>query len=141
MGTHNVKWKVSLNNGSTFYEDKGIFTEVENELSPYNKLLEYLKSNDLSITSISLFTDDGKTFQLPSLGKNPKFKAFDNPLKPYKYALERKYSYDIGEIDKADRFTTIAAFYRLDNLELKLSVWVDENNTNNSWSLLEVIDG
>lgn len=136
---HKVKWQVSLSNGETFFEDKGNFLQVDGELSPYNKLLEYIKYKDVSITSLSLYTDDGRTFNLPSLGKHPKFRSFDTAIKPYKLAMERRCAMDTDG-DSAEKFTTICAWYALNDydLSIKLSIWVDENNTNNSWSLVEM---
>ena len=134
---HKVKWQISLNNGETFYEDKGRFIEIEGELSPWNKLQNYIKENDLEITSLALYTDIGQRFNLPSNSSNPKFKAFIEGYRPYRYTLERKLGFDINGTAN-ELYTTISAFYKLENIEIKLSVWVDENNTMNSWSNIEV---
>jgi hypothetical protein len=134
---HKVKWQVSLNNGETFYEDKGRFIEIEGELSPWNKLQEYIKDNNLEITSLALYTDLGQRFNLPSNSSNPKFKAFISDYKPYKYSLERKLGFDINGTAN-ELYTTICSIYKIENIEIKLSVWVDENNTMNSWSNIEV---
>lgn len=142
LKVHKVKWQVSLSSGETLFEEKGDFISVPGELSPWNKLLKYIEDNSLTITSLSLYTDDGRTFNLPSLGKNPKFRAFDLAVKPCKFALERKYATDVDDKDNADRFTTVNAWYDLGycnefgNVSLKLSIWVDENNTNNCWTLV-----
>lgn len=142
LTVHKVKWQVSLSNGETFFEDKGNFIVIPGELSPWQKLLKYCEDNSLTITSLSLYTDDGRTFNLPSLGKNPKFRVFDLAQKPYKFTLERRYASDTDDMEHADRYTTIVAWYKFVNcpefgdVSLKLSIWVDENNTQNSWSLI-----
>lgn len=143
LNSHKVKWQVSLSNGETFFEGKGDFIEVAGELSPWQKLLAYLRDNKLNITSISLYTDDNKTFNLPSLGKNPKFSAFFQDFKPIGYNMERQFAKDHGE--SPDLFTTISAIYRIpimgtSGIHLKMSLWVDENNTNNCWSLLTLME-
>lgn len=132
---HNVKWQVSLNNGETLYEGKGNFIEVEGELSPWNKMLEYLQANNLEITSLSLYTDSGQRWNLPSKGGNPKFRAFDMAQKPFKLQLERVQGMDWDDQNNPDIYTTINAFYDYEGVIYKLSVWVDEKNTNNTWTL------
>jgi len=131
---HNVKWQVSLNNGETLYEGKGLFIEVAGELSPWNKLQEYITANNLEITSLSLYTDSGQRWNLPSKGNNPKFRAFDLAQKPFKLNLGRVQAMDIDEPENADKFTTVSAYYDYDGIVYKMSIWVDERNTNNSWS-------
>lgn len=143
LQVHKVKWQVSLSNGKTVFEDKGDFKLIPGELSPWNRLLKYVEDNSLTITSLSLYTDDGRTFNLPSLGKNPKFSAFDIAQKPYKFSLERKYAADIntddGTSEKQDSFTTICAWYKFGEVSLKLSIWVDESNTKNCWCLVNTL--
>lgn len=133
---YNVKWTVSLNNGETHYEGKGLFQEIEGDLSAWNKLNLYLKENNLNITYLALYTDNGKRWNLPSLGKNPKFKAFDTAEKPIKYVMERKIGLDWDNKDETDIYTTINAWFNIQGEQYKLSIWVDEKNTNNSWSLI-----
>jgi len=132
---HNVKWQVSLNNGETLYEGKGNFVEVEGELSPWNKMQEYLTANELEITSLSLYTNSGQRWNLPSKGGNPKFRAFDIAQKPFKLQLERVQGMDWDDQNNPDIYTTINAFYDYEGVIYKLSVWVDEKNTNNTWTL------
>jgi len=140
--THKVKWQVSLSNGETFQEGRGMFEQIEGELSPWNKLLKYVEEVRAPITSLSLYTDDGRTFNLHSIGKNPKFASFDIGQKPYKLALERKFAADMavegGNAERESNFTTIAAWYSLEPIQkcIKLAIWVDEDNPDNCWSLL-----
>lgn len=78
----NIKWQVSLSNGETLNEDKGNFIN-DHTSSAWSKLRTYTQENNLEITALSLVTNDGKTFNLPSGGKRPRFSAFynvENPL-------------------------------------------------------------
>ncbi len=132
---HNVKWQVSLNNGETLYEGKGNFVEIEGELSPWNKMIQYITENNLEITSLSLYTNSGQRWNLPSKGGNPKFRAFDIAQKPFKLQLERVQGMDWDDQNNPDIYTTINAFYDYEGVIYKLSIWVDEKNTNNTWTL------
>ena len=132
---HNVKWQVSLNNGETLYEGKGNFVEVEGELSAWNKMIQYITENNLEITSLSLYTNSGQRWNLPSKGGNPKFRAFDMAQKPFKLQLERVQGMDWDDQNNPDIYTTINAFYDYEGVIYKLSIWVDEKNTNNTWTL------
>jgi len=131
METYKARWKISLNNGQTFYEGKGNFKTIAGELSPYQKLLKYIQENNLTITSMALYTDDNRVHNSPSKGKNPHFKAFHESTKPIKYIFERKIGYNMG--GDVDKFTVISAVYE-DNK--KMSIWVDESNSNNVYTLL-----
>jgi hypothetical protein len=136
---HNVKWFVSLSNGETLYESKGNYCDIKGEPSPWLRLLKYTQENKLEITSCGLYTDDGKIFNLPSNGKNPKFKDFAEIEKPLDYLVCRKLARDIVMVgdrpqktEISDWFTVAKAFYPTYTLE----IWVDENNTNNCWTLV-----
>lgn len=132
---HNVKWQVSLNNGETLYEGKGAFIEVAGELSAWNKMIQYITEKELEITSLSLFTDTGQRWNLPSKGNNPKFRAFDIAKKPFKLQLERVQGMDWDDQQNPDIYTTINAYYDYEGEVFKLSIWVDEKNINNTWTL------
>jgi hypothetical protein len=134
-----VKWTVSLNNGETLYENKGLFTNVLGELSAWNKLQNYINENNLTITSLSLMTDAGQRWNLPSMGKNPKFKAFDTAVKPYKYVLERKVGVDWDDKDNLDTFTTISAYLKIEGNDYKQTIWVQDNNPQVTWVIVNQI--
>jgi hypothetical protein len=134
-----VKWTVSLNNGETLYENKGLFTNVLGELSAWNKLQNYINENNLTITSLSLMTDSGQRWNLPSMGKNPKFKAFDTAVKPYKYVLERKVGVDWDDKDNLDTFTTISAYLKIEGNDYKQTIWVQDNNPQITWVIVNQI--
>lgn len=132
---HNVKWQVSLNNGKTFFEGKGLFIEIENEPSPWQRLQKYINDRKVYITSLSLYTDDGRTFNLPSAGKNPRFREFNSDEKPLDFRAFRKYGESIDpktrEITGADLYTVAESIYSTYRLQL----WVDEKDTRNCWVL------
>jgi len=141
---HNVKWQVSLSTGETFFEDKGDFIEIPDQLSPWQRLQKYLIENEAQITSLSLYTNDGQSFNLPSAGKNPKFKAFSDLEKPLDYQMFRTIGRNVAGLKNGvvvplnehgfdDWFTVIEAIYSFGSLQL----WVDENNSKNSWVLFK----
>jgi hypothetical protein len=127
-------WKVSLSNGETFYEGKGSYKLINGEKSPWLRLGDYMKEKDLKITSLGIFTDDNKNFHLPSNGNNPSFNIFNDSLKPDYYNYFRATSSSIcGNTNDSSNFIVIEAGW----LDFILQLWVDENNTNNSWCLVK----
>lgn len=68
-----VKFSVGLSNGANVYEGKGDFDVPRAWL----KLQEYIKANNLRITSLVLYTDHGQTFSLPSSGRLPIERVID----------------------------------------------------------------
>ncbi len=129
MNKHNVKWTASLSDGSNIYEDKGDYKEVQGELSPWLKLREYLEDNEVEITSLSLYTDDGKRWNLPSAG-NPKFRELRNVEMPNSFKFRRKLSKDLIT-KKEKRYAVITAIY--DDRELQ--VWVLDKEPYPSWAI------
>ena len=136
MKTHTVKFQVSLSNGETFFEGKGKFQEVAGELSPWQKLMNYIEDNRLEITSLALFTDEGRKFNLPHAGKNPKFAPQMKVefAAPYTFNLFRYIEYNLkgagGKITSQkvhSLFTVIEAIYP----KFKVQLWVDENDHDN----------
>ena len=135
---HIAKWMVSLSNGENHYEEKGSFKTIDGELSPWQRLLAYLEANSLKITALSVYTDDGRYFNLPSAGKNPKFKAFGEATPPLGFKQFRQLGGDVvdngdgtGTITSPDLFTVVEAQYETHNLQL----WVD-NKTLNCWTII-----
>jgi len=140
---HKVKWHASLSNGGSFFEGKGDFSERKGEKSPWQRLITYTVENKVEITSLSLYTDDGRTFNLPSAGKNPNFKEFVDIEKPIDYNAFRKLGQNHNVVREggearitgseiADLFTCIEAIYP----DYRLQLWVDEFNTENCWVLV-----
>lgn len=139
LNTHYVLWKVSLSNGETFYENKGDYETIPDEPSPWQRLQKYTSDNELEITSLSLYTEKGQTWQLPSAGSNPKFTEFSKVDKPIDYDMCRKMARESSvtnmEAEKAtvaEWYTVIKAIYKDYTLEL----WVDEFNTDSTWSII-----
>lgn len=131
---HTVYWIAGLSNGQTITEGKGDFQVIEGELSPWQRLLAFCAANGATITSMSLATADGRRFNLPSAGKNPKFKAFADAPKPLSYKAFRKFGADVTRNSQTnkDLFTVIEASYEGGSA---IQVWVDED-TLTSWSLI-----
>jgi len=135
MARHAVTWKASLSNGETAYEGKGQFEEIDGELSPWNKLVEYIADNDLKITSLALETFDGRTFHVPSAGKSPRFPMFENQPKPNDYRFFNAVTSVImesGEGDVTSMYRVIEAVYD----DHRLQMWVDVYNPRNCWCLV-----
>lgn len=132
---HTVNWGASLDNGETIYEGKGDYIAIEGELSPWQKLRKRMEDTGVRITSLSLYAADGRRWNLPSAGRNPKFRAFDAAPKPVGYRFFRKMGGDVlpsGDVVDEDRYTCIEAQYE-DGRAVQL--WVDEK-TMNAWTLL-----
>ncbi|MCK9598080.1 MAG: hypothetical protein M0R37_12125 [Bacteroidales bacterium] len=126
-------WCASLSDGTTHYEGKGDFAAIPGEQSPFLRLLSLIASKNLAITSLSLYSDDGRHWALPSAGHNPKFRAFDSARKPCRYSFFRKVRrVAMGRgTGQEDRFAVIEAEYG-DGTRLQL--WV-EDGTLNCWTL------
>jgi hypothetical protein len=135
---HQIKWQVSLSNGETFYEDKEPFNFIADEKSPWNRLIQYTADNKCLITSLSLFymyKGERRTFNLPSAGNNPKFKAFFDVAKPIDFNFCRHIAMDMNtreSVGNEESFSVIEAIYS----DYKLQIWVDDNNPQNCWSLV-----
>lgn len=134
MSQHKIMWSVGLSNGENAYEEKGEFCTITGELSPWQRLVKYMGENGLTITSLSLYTNDGRRWNIPSAGKNPKFKAFCDAPQPIGYKFFRKFGQDQTgpNAGKEDHFSCIEAQYENG---MRLQVWVDEA-TGNSWSMI-----
>ena len=133
METPKVKWACSLSDGTNAYEDKNEYQIIKGELSPWNRLLLHIKENDLTITSLSLYTDENQRWNLPSVGGNPKFSAFDQAPKPLEYVFCRKMAANIldGKTKSPTIFNIIEARYE----DKVLQTWVSEDSRA-SWSLI-----
>ena len=137
MKQEKAKWVVSLNNGATYYEDKGDYAVIAGELSPWQRLVAFLRENpEIKITSLSLYTDSGKRFNLPSAGKNPKFKAFGDAKPPAGYKFFRKAGLDMGSDGKPVKTETYGVIEAQYEDGKRLQVWVSDENVDNSWCLL-----
>lgn len=131
-----IKWQVALSNGQQILEDNDFKNDETS--SAWQKLLSYISDNNLEITSLSLLTSDNRTFNLPSGGKRPRFKAFYDVDKPAGYRFFHTVGADVvsstGE-KHSEKFAVVEAQYPTYRVQL----WVDEVNTNNCWVLVERI--
>lgn len=133
--THQVKWKASLSNGETLYEEKGDYLRLDGQLSPWMRLKKYIEDNNLTITSLALYTDNNLNYSLPSIGKNPKFHQFESVVKPSKYNFYRVVGHDVQSTEE-EKFAVIEAYYEY----AVLQIWVRESNPENSWSLAKEVN-
>lgn len=133
-----VLFTVSLANGETIAEGKGNFQVIEGALSPWQRLCEYLVEKQTTITSLSLYTADGRRFNLPSAGKNPKFHALHSAPVPTDFRFFRKAAADIEPSGTAksefnDLYAVIEARYESG---VVLQTWVCEADPSKSWSFI-----
>jgi len=124
---NSARWFASLSNGENAVEGVGKFEEIANELSPWQKLLSYVKENNLTITGMQIRID-GRTYTLPSI--NPKFGG----NAPLSYKFGRKVAADMmsdnmSDIKLSEMHIFITAVYE----EFECTVWVDEMGRRNSW--------
>lgn len=151
METLNIFWTASLSNGQTIYENKGDYAIKAGDLSPWRRLLLFLQENpEVKITSISLYTNDNRRFNLPSAGRNPKFKAFADAEQPISYNFFRKAGIDFdtaGMQEGTEIFSVIEAIYpanlhydregikKLGIKNKRLQLWVSGDGRN-CWSVI-----
>lgn len=139
---HKINFQVSLSDGTTLQEGKGSLREIEGGLSPWLQVLAYLENHSVSIASLVLVADDGRTFNLPSTGKNPNFKPFRDAEKPLSYKVFRCVAQEANWDGKSDPqatqmaikdwYTVAAAVYN----KYELQLWVSETDTRNCWTLV-----
>jgi len=148
---YRVRFKASLSNGEVFFEGKTPLEWIEGEREPFSRLINYSTSIGSTITSLGLFTLDGRTYNLPSSGKDPKFlrmipeyKTFMEAIAPIDYQVERKAKMTVmvkrPEVKKAVidpgnfhlDFTVAKAIYP----DYALEVWVSETDPRNSWTIV-----
>lgn len=132
METHDVFWKVSLSNGETLYENKGDYKRIDDLLPPWERLMLYICDNNLEITSLNLYTDSGRTFHLPSSGKNPKFKIFATEIKPLFFDFSRNFEIEIRPKVSTRTLTTYSIAWAV-YPEFILQLWVKNGDHDTSW--------
>lgn len=133
---HNVFFTIGLSNGETLTEEKGNYVTIPGELSPFQKAKAYIQKTGATITSVSLYSRDGKRWNIPSSGKNPKFSAFAECPKPISYQFFRKMGADVnpedGSLSNEEVYSVIEATYEDGRI---LQTWV-HNTTFASWTLI-----
>ena len=133
---HTVKWYVSLSNGETFFESKGDYKNLPDVKSPWQRLIDYTIDNNVDITSLGLYTDDGRRWNLTSSGNAPKFNAFSNAMKPIDYNIERSLSREMrrdGSVEVLEFYTVARAIYST----FELQIWVNNKNPDISYSYIK----
>jgi len=128
-----IKWQVALSNGQQILEDNDFVSDVES--SAWQKLLKYVQENNLEITSLSLLTSDNRTFNLPSGGKRPRFKAFYDVEKPIGFNFGHHIGYDVKD-NSGEKHEELFVFIEAIYPNYRLQLWVDENNPSNCWCLV-----
>lgn len=131
---HKVLFTVSLSNGETIHEERGNFKRIKGALSPWERLLSYIRDNDLKITSLALYHPDGRRWNLPSSGNSPKFHAFSEADKPLDYAFCRKAGIDKCSTTHETLSEDIYAVGEVIYSDHIIQVWV-HNETGVSWIL------
>jgi hypothetical protein len=132
-----VLFTAGLSNGETITEEHGDFCRIDGALSPWQRLLSYVATKGIYITSLSLLTADGQRWNLPSAGKNPKFKEFGYTQKPVSFRMFRKIAkegntiQDLNAAPSSDMHTCIEAVYEDGG---RIQVWVREDNRA-SWTV------
>lgn len=130
-----TRWKVGLSNGENFVEGMGEFSFIDGEQTPWQRLGAYIQTNSLKITSLAI-EKDGVIYNVPSQGKNPKFRAFALSEKPLDYNFFRVFGTDMNRrglrIGKPDLYAVVQAIYN----NYKLELWVDEQS-NSCWTLIK----
>jgi len=119
-----ARWIASLSNGEIVTEGKGKFEEIKGELSPWQKLTNYIAENELDITGLAIKLH-GRSYFLPT--QSPKFGG----EVPYDYNYSRHVISDVipNRKDRIQKFIFIEAFYK----HFKVRLWVDEMGYKNSW--------
>ena len=118
-----IQFVCGLSNGETLVEGKGVLSKVEGEDSPWWKLQNYLKENNLTINSFNLWVGD-RHYNLPSV--NPKFGGET----PKAYNCFRKYASDgVSGVENVEHYICAEAIYE----DFTVQLWIDEQDTNKMW--------
>ena len=119
-------WMVGLSNGQICIEGKGDYIEIENEPSPWNRLLKYITLNHLKITASGILKD-GHTYYLPS--QTPRFGG-EIPLD---YGYGRLVDAEVYGTKEGKRNISRYIFIDAVYTDHTVRLLVDENGDNNSW--------
>lgn len=133
---HTIFFIAGLSNGETAIEGKGAWAVETGGLSPYQRLLSYCREKELTINSLSLGTDDGRRWTLPSAGKRPKLRVLQDAPKPVAYKAFRKAAGEapIGQpIVISELYSVIEGTYEDGK---RLQIWVRDGEGYPSWSIV-----
>lgn len=135
-----TKWLAALSDGTTAVEGKGLFKEIEEELSPWQKLLIHLKEKDLHITGmrvqVSRRGESTKTYNLPSFNKTPagnheKWVSI-YPKNPREYLYQRWVTKTLTDATPHRNQIEIRAIYD----DFVVSLFVCEDEGTESWVVI-----
>jgi hypothetical protein len=128
-----LHWSVSLSDGTNAQEGAGDYQNINGDKSPWQRLVAFALTNGLTITALSLRHGD-LAWNLPSAGKSPKFRAFQDIPRPDGFRFFRRAGIDIdprGGGQVQERFAVAEARYG----GYAVQVWVDQA-TLASWTLV-----
>lgn len=125
-----VKWTASLSDGQTVYEEKGDYHVTTGAPSPYQRLLAYCEENDVTITSLSLYMDNGLRINLPSV-RMPQFQSLQTRKQPVSYRFFRKMEMN-KRVSTGEVTQKVYAVIRATFDDCALELWADERG--NSWA-------
>jgi len=131
QSTTKARWFASLSNGENAVEGIGKFEEIQDEISPWRKLVNYCNENKLHVTGMQIRIS-GRTYTLPT--NSPKFAS----KKPVGYSYFRKIAADVmsnkvGAVKAAEQYICVVAVYE-DSL---MYLWVDEMGKKEAWVTIE----
>lgn len=129
---HQVLFTLGLSNGETIAEEKGNFQRIDGELSPWERAKRYIATEGVSITSFSLYTRDGRRWNLPSAAKNPKFKMIADAMVPVSFNFFRQAGIDVsaeGMQLETEIFAVAEARYQDGEV---MQIWINDE-TMKSW--------
>lgn len=130
---HQVQFIIGLSNGEMITEGKRDYQRTAGELSPWMRALRYIAESGVNITSLSLYTADGKRWNLPSAGKNPKFRECGEYPVPVSFNFFRKAGIDVspdGSQEVSDVYAVAEAQYPDGH---RVQLWVNDE-TMNAWT-------
>lgn len=135
-----TKWLASLSDGTTAIENEGQFKEIAGELSPWQKFLIHLSEKDLHITGMRIQVErlggSTQTYNLPSFNKtsegNHEKWVTLRPMIPESYNYFRWVTKSLTDYTLVRHYIEIRAIYA----DFSVSLFVDENEGNESWVVL-----
>jgi hypothetical protein len=131
-----TRWLAALSDGTVAIEGIAPFEEIENELSPWQKLLAHLDAKGLYITGmrIQVFKcgEPARTYNLPSYNKTPKGNHEKwvtlRPRDPLDYSYRRWVTRSLTTKEERHHIEVRAEY-----ASFSVSLFVDEDEGNESW--------
>lgn len=124
--SHVVRWAVSLSNGDTVHEGAGDYEEIQDDLSPWNRLQKHIENNALTITALWLWHPDGHRWVLPGAGGIDLRRAHSaNPTSVSCFRAFKSFS----DHTEDEVYTVARAEFGIAAVEM----WVSEKDHRRSW--------